>query len=102
MNIDQKALENGSVGCINDSPTYRTHDRTSTKKIKNVNCCEKDNPPSMVEHIDEGIKSSEGLENVSDGIQSLKTAGSDDVGDDNSVHQDVTLTLQVIKKEIGI
>ena len=39
----------------------------------------------MVNDIDKGSKSSDGLENVYDGIQSLETTGQDNVGSDNSV-----------------
>ena len=57
MNIDQRALENGSVGYNNDSSTYTIHYPTSTKKSSDVSCCGKDDPPlSMVEGIDKGIR----------------------------------------------
>ena len=64
MNIDQRALHDGSsvVGHDNDSPTYRIL-HNSTKRSE-VRCCEKNNPPSsMVVGIDEGGRSSDHLGN---------------------------------------
>ena len=55
----------------------------------------------MVVDIDEGSKSSDGLENAYryDGIQNVKTTSSYDVGDDEVVEkQDNTLTLRFTKK----
>ena len=54
----------------------------------------------MVDCIDKGGKSSADLENVYDGIQNLETTDSDNVRDDMS--QDDTLTLRLIKIAIGI
>ena len=75
MNIDQRALEDGSsvVGHDNDSPTYRIL-HNSTSKRSEVRCCEKNNPPSsMVVGIDEGTSNSlDDLENAYDGIQHVK------------------------------
>ena len=72
MNIDQRALENGSVGHDNGSPTYRIlHNPSSTSS--EVGCCEKSNTPSsmmmVVDDIDNGSKSSDNLGHVYDGIQ---------------------------------
>ena len=93
-------MENGSVAYNNDSPTYTIHYPTSTNKSSDVSCCGKDDPPlSMVEDIDKGSKGSDGVENEYDGIQNLETTGSDTVGDNSSVHQDDTLTLQFIEKK---
>ena len=53
----------------------------------------------MVVDFDEGIKSSDDLENKYDGIQNVKTRSSDSVGDDEEVKkQDHTLTLRFIEK----
>ena len=68
MNIDQRALQDGSsvVGHDNDSPMI-LHNSTSSKRSE-VSCCEKNNPPSsMVVGINEGrSKSSDDLENAYD------------------------------------
>ena len=102
MNIDQRALANGSAGNNNGSLTYRIQDPTSTNKSSEVSSCEKDNLPSFtVDDIDKESNSSEDLESVYDGIQSLETAGSDNVGNDSSVNQDGTLTLRFIEKSNG-
>ena len=84
MNIDQRALQDGSsvVWNSNDSPTYGIHSRTvgsSTSKRPEVSCCEKNNPPSsmVVDGTDEGSKSSDHLENEYDGMQNVGTTGSD-------------------------
>ena len=105
MNIDQRGLQDGPsvIGSNNDSPTYGIHNRTvgsSTSTRSEVSCCEKNNPPSsMVVDIDEGSKSSDGLENAYDGIQTVKTTSSYNVGDDEAVEkQDDTLTLRFIEK----
>ena len=50
----------------------------------------------LVDNIVKGKKSSEDLESVYDGIQSLETTGLD-----NSVNQDGTLTLRFIEKSNG-
>ena len=92
-------MANGSAKNNIDSPTYRIHDPTTISMSSEVRCCEKDNPPSfMVDDIDKESNSSEDLESVNDGIQSLETAGSDNVGNDSSVNQDGTLTLRFIEK----
>ena len=73
MNIDQRALTNGSVKNNNDSSAYRIHDPTSTNKNSEVSWCEKDNPPSsMVDDVVKGRKSSEDPESVYDGIRAWK------------------------------
>ena len=104
MNIDQRALGNGTVGHNNDSPTYRIlHSLTSTRSEVSC-CCEKNNPPSsvVIDDIDKGSKSSDDLENEYDGIQNVETTGSDNVGDDDAVKkQDGTLTLRFIEKSNG-
>ena len=57
----------------------------------------------MVVGIDEGSKSSDDLKNECDGIQNVKTTGSDNVGDDGAIKkQDDMLTLRFIEKEMGI
>ena len=70
MKIDQRALENGSVGHNNDSPTYVIHNPTtqSTNTRSEVSCSEENNPPSfmMVDDIDKGSKISDDLENEND------------------------------------
>ena len=100
MNIDQRALGNGTVGHNNDSPTYRTlHNLPSTRP--KVSCCEKNDPPAsiVVDDIDKGSKSSDDLENEYDGIQLINITGSDNVGDDEAVkNQDDLLTLRFIEK----
>ena len=102
INIDQRALANGSAGNNNASPAYRIQDPTSTSISSEVSCFEKDNPPSsMVDNIDKESNSSKDLESVNDGIQSLETVGSDNVGNDNSVNQDGTSTLRFIEKSNG-
>ena len=87
MNIDQRALGNGTVGHNNDSPTYRIlHNPIGPRS--EVSFCEKSNPPSsvVVDEIDKESKSSDYLENkYHHGIQNVKTTGSDNVGDDNAV-----------------
>ena len=46
MNVEQRALGNGTLGYNNDSPTYRIlRNPTSTSKRSEVSCCEKNNPP---------------------------------------------------------
>ena len=80
MNINKRALGNGAEGHDIDSSTYRIlHNPTSTRS--EVSCCEKNNPPSsmVVDDIDKGSKSSDNLENIYDGIQSMEAAGSDNV-----------------------
>ena len=53
----------------------------------------------MVDDFYKGSRSSDDLENVYDRIQNLETTGgSDNIGDDNSVNQDDTLTLRSIEK----
>ena len=87
MNIDQRTLENGTVGHNNGSPTYRIlHNSTSTRS--EVSCCEKNNPPSsmvVIGDVDKGSKSSDDLENEYDGIQKVETTGSDNVRDNDAV-----------------
>ena len=103
MNIDQRALQDGSSveGHENDSPTYRIlHNPTSTRL--EVSCCEKNNPPSstVVVGTEEGSKSSDDLENENDKTQNVKTTSSDNVvGDDEAKKkQDDTLTLRFIEE----
>ena len=59
MKIDQRALENGSVGHNNDRITYVIHNPTN--KRSRISCCEKNNPPSsiVVDDIDKGSKTSD-------------------------------------------
>ena len=45
-------------------------------------------PPSMVDGTCEGSKGSDDLEKVYDGITILETTDSDNVGDNNLVHQE--------------
>ena len=89
----------------NDSPTYGIHDRTvgsSTSKMSEVSYYEKNNPPSLVDDIDKGSKSSDHLENQYDGTQNVETTGSDNVGDGDAVkNQDGKLTLRSIEKRSG-
>ena len=92
MNIAQRALQDGSsvVGNNNDSPTYGIHNRTfgsSTSKRSEVTYCEKNNPPSsmVIDDIDGGSKSSDDLENEYDGIQNVKTTGSDNIEDNDAI-----------------
>ena len=103
MNIDQRALGNGTVGHDNDSPMYNIlHNSTSTRS--EVRCCKKNNPPSsiVVDGIDKESKSSDYLENEYDVIQNVKTTGSDNVGGDEAVkHQDDKLTLRFREKSNG-
>ena len=104
MNIDQRALGNGTtVGHNNDGPTYRIlHNPTSTRS--EVICCEKNNPSSsmMVDDIDKVSKSSDNLENVYDKMKNVETADSDNVGGNDVVkNQEGTLTLRFIKKSNG-
>ena len=104
VNIDQRALGNGTVEYNNDSPTYRIlHNPTSTRS--EVSCCEKNNPPSsmMVDDIDKGGESSDELENECNGKQNAETTRSDNnVGDkDETVNQDETLTLRLEENKNG-
>ena len=73
MNIDQRALENGTVEHNNDNPRYRVlHNPTSTRL--EVSSCEKNNPPSsaMVGDFDKrSSKCSDVLENKYDGVQNV-------------------------------
>ena len=86
------------VGDSNDCPTYKIlHNPTSTSS--EISCYEKNNAPSsmVVGDIDKG--SSDNLENVYDGIQNVKTTGSDNVGDDDAVKNlEGTLSLRFIEK----
>ena len=86
MNIDNRALANGTAGHHDDSPTYRILHNPTRPKLE-VNCREKNNPPSsmVIDDTDEGSKSSDNLENVYDGIQNVETTGLDNVGDGDAV-----------------
>ena len=109
MNIDQRALQDGSsvAGNNNDSPTYGIHNHTvvnSTSSRSKVSCCGKNNLPSsrVVGDTDQGSKSLDYLENESDGIQNVETTGSDNVGNGDAVRkQDDTLTSRFIEKNNG-
>ena len=101
MNIDQRALQDGSlvVGHDNDSLTYRIL-HNSTCRSSEVRCCEKNIPPSsvMVFGIDEGSNNSDHLGNEYE-IQNVETTGLDSVGENNAVKkQDDALTLRFRKK----
>ena len=106
MNVDQRALQDGSsvAGNNNDSSTYEIHNCTvscSTSKRSKASCCEKNNPPSsmVADDFDKGGKSSDDLENEYDGIQNVETTASDNnVGDDDALkNQNDTLTLRLIE-----
>ena len=93
MDSGQRALHDGSVvENNNDSPTYGIRNRTvdSFSKRSTVSGGGKNKPlPSIVVNdIDKGSKSSDGLENRYDGIQNVETTDSDNhVGnDDNTVN----------------
>ena len=102
MNIDQRALQDGSlvVGHDNDSLTYRIL-HNSTCRSSEVRCCEKNIPPSsvVVVGIDEGSNNSDHLGNEYE-IQNVETTGLDSVGENNAVKkQDDALTLRFRKKK---
>ena len=107
INIDQRALGNGTVGNNNDSPKYGIHTLTvgsSTSKMLKVSRGGKNNPPSymVVDDIDKGSESSEDLETVFNGIQNAETTSSDNFRDDDEVKdQHGTLTLRFIEKSNG-
>ena len=93
MNIDQRALQDGSLEEENDND----------RPMYGISCCEKNNPPlsmmMVIDRIDKGSKSSDDLGNEYDGIQSVKTTGLFNVGDDEAVKkQDDTLALRFIEK----
>ena len=68
INIEQRALESGSVGYNSHSPKCKIHDRTSTSTSSKISCCEKDNPlPSMVNDFFKWRKNSDDLENIYNG-----------------------------------
>ena len=91
-------LDHSGVGYNNDSSTYRIHDGNSTNKSSEFICCEKNNPQSpMADNFNKGSKSSDDLENVQGGIQNSETTGSDNVGDDNTVHENDPLTLRFVE-----
>ena len=70
----------------------------SSRNVTFIECVES-NTSSMGVNIDEGSKSSDDLENAYDGIQNVKTTGSDIVGGYEAVKkQDDTLTLRFIGK----
>ena len=48
-----------------------------------------------------GVRSSDDLQSVYNGIKTLKITGSDNVGNDNSINQDGTLTKCLIEKVNG-
>ena len=99
MNIDQRALENDSVGHSYDIPRYRILHKFPSTSLE-VRCCEKNNTPSstmtVVDDIDKRSNSSDDRENVYNGIQNVETTSSDNVGD-HEVNRDDTLTSRFVE-----
>ena len=100
MNIDQRTLQDGSsvVGHDNDSLTYSIL-HNSTSQRSEVRFCEKNNPPSStVVGIDEGNKSSDHLGNEDEiqNVETTRTKGLDNVGENNAVVVDVDSHIQRI------